>query len=237
MKLRILLISDTHQKHHELTLPECDIILHAGDISGRGSYAAVGNFLQWFSKQKANHLVFIAGNHDIGLENPQWDMIRLLEEYPEITYLNNSGASIEGINIYGSPISPTFGRGWAFNRDRGEDIKAEWDKIPEGTDIIITHTPPYGKGDLLIPQYRRRNEDPNVGCKDLLDTIRRIKPSIHLSGHIHSGYGVVVENGITYINAAVLNDDYMYVHQPILIEFDTDTKEVKVLNDEEKQIN
>jgi Icc-related predicted phosphoesterase len=233
MKLNITCISDTHGKNSELTLTRGDILLHAGDFSSRGRYNEVEYFLKWFSKQPFDSLVVIAGNHDIGLENPQWDMIRLLEEYPEITYLNNSGTIIEGINIFGSPVSPTFGRGWAFNRDRGEEIKAEWDKIPEGTDIIITHSPPYGKGDLLIPQYRRRNEDPNVGCKDLLDTIRRIKPSIHLSGHIHSGYGVVVENGITYINAAVLNDDYQYVNLPILIEFDTDTKEVKLLNNEE----
>ncbi len=231
MKLKIILLSDTHQKHSELTLPECDIILHAGDISGRGSYSAVENFLRWFSKQEANHLVFISGNHDIGLENPEWDMIRLLENYPEITYLNNTGTCIEGINIYGSPISPTFGRGWAFNRDRGEEIKAEWDKIPNGTDILITHTPPYGKGDLLIPRHRRQGEDPNVGCKDLLDAIKRIRPSISLNGHIHSGYGVVVEDGITYINASVLDDDYQYVHQPILIEYDTETKEIIVLND------
>lgn len=226
MKLRILFISDTHQKHHELTLPEADIIIHAGDISGRGSYAAVENFLQWFSKQKANFMVFIAGNHDIGLENPQWDMIRLLEQYPEITYLNNSGTTIEGINIFGSPISPTFGRGWAFNRDRGEEIKAEWDKIPEGTDILVVHTPPYGKGDLLIPRHRRPNEDPNVGCKDLLNAIKRLRPTAVCFGHIHSGYGVVVEDGISYINASVLNDDYMYVNPPILVEYDTETKEI-----------
>jgi Icc-related predicted phosphoesterase len=229
MKLKIILLSDTHQKHHELTLPEADIIIHAGDISGRGSYAAVENFLQWFSKQKANYMVFIAGNHDIGLENPQWDMIRLLEYYPEITYLNNSGTIIEGINIFGSPVSPTFGRGWAFNRDRGQEIKAEWDKIPEGTDILITHSPPYGKGDLLIPRHRRSNEDPNVGCRDLLDAIKRVRPSISLSGHIHSGYGVIVEDGITYINAAVLNDDYMYVNPPIIIEYNTETKEITFL--------
>ncbi len=231
MKLKIICISDTHGKNSELTLPECDIILHGGDISGRGSYSAVENFLMWFSKQKANHLVFIAGNHDIGLENPQWDMIQLLENYPEITYLNNTGTCIEGVNIFGSPMSPTFGRGWAFNRDRGEEIKAEWDKIPDGTDILITHSPPYGKGDLLIPRHRRQGEDPNVGCVDLLEAIKRIRPTISLSGHIHSGYGVVVEDGVTYINASVLDDDYQYVHQPILIEYDTETKEISVLND------
>ena len=43
---------------------------------------------------------------------------------------------------------------WAFNLRRGEQCLEKWDLIPEGIDILITHGPPIGHGDLCSSNLR-----------------------------------------------------------------------------------
>jgi len=66
--LKIDCISDTHMRHNNLELPGGDILIHAGDATGRGSDEEITQFLDWFQKQDYKHLVLIAGNHDWGYE-------------------------------------------------------------------------------------------------------------------------------------------------------------------------
>lgn len=87
--------------------------------------------------------------------------------------------TVEGLRIYGSPWQPEYGN-WAFNLDRGAPLKAKWDLIPEGVDILITHGPPKGFGG--------QTREGDVGCDDLLEAVNRVKPLIHVFGHIHEGY-------------------------------------------------
>lgn len=130
-------ISDTHSRHSNLIIEDCDFLLHAGDFSHKGSFQETMAFLEWFERQPAKHKILTCGNHDfIGETSAQW----LKDECDsrEIWYLNDDHKIIDGLSIYGSPISPTFGK-WAFNRDRGLPIKKHWDLIPEGLDVLITH--------------------------------------------------------------------------------------------------
>ena len=90
---------------------------------------------------------------------------------------------LEGINIWGSPYSPSFGYGWAFNKDRGNDIAQYWNEIPMDIDIVITHTPIYGYND------RTSNTNQNVGCADLYHRLKEVQPHLHFCGHIHEAYG------------------------------------------------
>lgn len=70
---------------------------------------------------------------------------------------------------------------WAFNLPRGSQCLEKWDKIPEDTDVLITHTPPIGHGDLCCTGVR-------AGCVELLTTVQqRVKPKYHIFGHIHEG--------------------------------------------------
>ena len=47
--MKILLLSDTHGKHHELQkLPQADMIIHAGDITWGGKVEEVTDFVEWF---------------------------------------------------------------------------------------------------------------------------------------------------------------------------------------------
>lgn len=136
--MKIVAISDTHGQHHKLQLPEGDVLIHAGDISNRGELHEIKDFLLWFDKQPFKTKIFIAGNHDFYFERHSEEEINNI--IPDgITYLKDSGIEIEGIKIWGSPITPFFFN-WAFNRNRGYEIARYWDLIPSDTDIHYTWT-------------------------------------------------------------------------------------------------
>lgn len=204
-ELKIHCISDTHTKHGKIKLPGGDILIHSGDCSSQGKLGEVLGFLDWFADQDYSHLVLIAGNHDfIFEENPTL----MAEECKSrgITYLNDSGCEIEGIKFWGSPVQPWF-FDWAFNRQRGEQIKKHWDLIPEDTEVLITHGPPYGILDG-VPRHGGWYEA--VGCKDLYERIIKTKVKLHVFGHIHEGAGYKYLNGKTYVNASSLDGMYCF---------------------------
>jgi predicted phosphodiesterase len=207
--MKITAISDTHGQHHKLVLPAGDVLIHAGDVSSRGKPGEVFDFLNWFAAQDFAHKIFIAGNHDFYFENTATDDI--MQIIPAgVTYLNDSGTTINGINIWGSPITPWF-YDWAFNRRRGPDIQKHWDLIPGGTGILITHGPVFGVHDTTTTGY-------NAGCDDLLMKVKEIKPLVHICGHIHEACGQVNRDGTLYINASVLNQRYEMVNSPVVFE-------------------
>lgn len=209
--MKIIFISDTHGFHEKLNLPEGDMIIHAGDVSKMGGEEEIIEFINWFKDLDFKHKIFIAGNHDFYLE--KIDDKTLKELIPEnIIYLNDSGITIDHINIWGSPIQPWF-FDWAFNRKRGEDIKKHWDLIPSNTDILITHGPPMSILD-------KTNRDQHVGCEELLEAVQLIQAKIHVFGHIHEDYGIKHHAGTQFINASVLNVKYQLVNDPIEIEYD-----------------
>lgn len=67
MYMNILAISDTHNKHYQLKIPSCDLLIHAGDFTGNGDIFEIKDFLSWWHTQPARHKVFIAGNHELTL--------------------------------------------------------------------------------------------------------------------------------------------------------------------------
>ncbi len=207
--MKFVVISDTHGQHRSLKLPKGDIIIHAGDISKRGHPIELEDFLDWFSNLKFKHKIFIAGNHDFFLEQAH---PRIIEQMiPKgVVYLNDSGFQIEGLKFWGSPITPWF-NDWAFNRERGEEIKQHWDLIPDDTDILITHGPPFGILDETVDGER-------TGCEELLGKVHQIKPKFHVFGHIHEDYGQYTKGETIFVNASVLDDCYQLVYQPVAIE-------------------
>ncbi|XP_066250499.1 metallophosphoesterase domain-containing protein 1 [Euwallacea similis] len=126
-------------------------------------------------------------------------------------YLEDSGVEICGIKIYGSPWQPEFGN-WAFNLPRGGDCLSKWNLIPEDTDILVTHTPPLGHGDLVCSGVR-------AGCVELLTTVQtRVKPKYHIFGHIHEGYGVTSDGKIIFINASTCDINYIPNNLPVVFD-------------------
>ena len=204
--MKFVIIADTHGKHRSVRLPKGDVLIHAGDISYRGEKLEIKDFLLWFARQDFEHKIFIAGNHDFFFEKAkEKELENIIPE--KITYLNDSGTIINGINIWGSPFTPKFFN-WAFNETRGEAIRKHWKLIPDNTDLLITHGPPYGILDQVASGH-------HVGCKDLLNRVKEVKPKLHVFGHIHESYGTAASFGVKFINASLTSDAYEMINAPI----------------------
>ena len=221
--VRVVCISDTHCMHREISLPSGDILLHTGDCTRGGTIGQIRDFLEWFSIQPFAHRVWIAGNHDLTLDSDFYEsnlkrfhrkrkeeqnaICTLIQSYPDVIYLEDSLIEIEGLRIYGSPWQPTFFH-WAFNRARGKEIDQKWKEIPDDIDILMTHGPPLGYGDLC-------NSGVRAGCADLLHHIMyRIQPRLHVFGHIHEGEGMYHNDRTQFVNASSCDQQYRYCVAP-----------------------
>lgn len=219
--MKIVLFSDTHCQHNSVVLPECDIAIFCGDMSGRGELTDIEDFLEWYSSQEqCNDKIFIAGNHDLYFDKERTryqgslsfeaSLNCMLRRYPNLVYLNNNSIDVQGLKIWGSPITPWFyGNYWAFNKHRGEDIDKVWKNIPLDTDIVVTHGPvSYIHDYVPVQQF-------HAGCEELRKRIEEIKPRIHACGHIHEGYGIIEKEETIYVNASIMDSNYNPVNKPI----------------------
>ncbi len=111
---------------------------------------------------------------------------------PRVVHLEDEGIVIDGVHFWGSPWQPAFG-GWAFNLPRGEALREKWALIPRGTDVLVTHGPPFGRGDRASMVGRE-------GCMDLLARVREIAPRVHFFGHIHEDGGAWIDEDVAYVN-------------------------------------
>lgn len=228
--MKLVCISDTHCALHEVKVPEGDVLVHAGDGTFRGTLQEVATWAKDLAALPHKHKIVIAGNHDWLFEKEP-EIARNLMRENGITYLEDSGVEIEGVKFWGSPWQPEFCN-WAFNLSRmGTELHDKWALIPEGTDVLITHGPPL---DILdaVPRFQpRRNPlDPygayldekvgeeHVGCYDLKERVLKLKPKLHVFGHIHCAYGEMEFNGTRFVNAAVMDDMCYPINKPIVVE-------------------
>lgn len=157
---------------------------------------------------------------------PQWlDDILVIDLAPSVFYLEDSYVMLDDLKIWGSPISPSFGYGWAFNKNRGHDINEVWRGIPADADIVITHTPVYGYND------RTYNTNENVGCSDLYHRLGEVNPHLHFAGHIHEGYGYKQTNWGYSFNGCSCNLRYEIVNKPITFDYNFSTRELEFIYD------
>ncbi|HET6574366.1 MAG TPA: metallophosphatase domain-containing protein [Fimbriiglobus sp.] len=190
--LTLVCVSDTHGRHREAVVPDGDVLIHAGDITGYGELEVVEDFDRWLAELPHRHKVVIAGNHDWCFQT-QPDRARARLRHA--VYLQDEAVTIAGLKFYGSPWQPWF-LDWAFNLPRGPELAAKWALIPDDTDVLVTHGPPLGVLDAT-----RRGHRP--GCADLAARVRVVRPGLHVFGHIHEAAGVVRDGDTLFVNAAV----------------------------------
>ena len=235
--VRFVCISDTHNKHDwdkcPFTVPDGDVLVHAGDFTQVGDAREVAAFCKWFGALPHKRKILIAGNHDLSLHGETYAQTgaiqgvqaadaaeaasrarELVAAVPECEYLCDSGTSVSGIRIWGTPWQPMFPTGppQAFQLPRGQPLREKWAMIPDGTDVVITHGPPLGHGDSAGPGA-------HIGCIDLLNELQsRVKPSHHVFGHCHPGYGITSDGQTTYVNAATCTNKYRPEHLPLVFD-------------------
>lgn len=191
-RMRIIAIADTHLFTADLAVPAGDMLIHAGDHARHGDLKELAEAAKWLAKLPHPLKVAVAGNHDWAFARSPSAARNLFEE-AGVTYLEDSGATIAGLRVWGSPWQPAY-NDWAFNLPRGRALAERWALIPEGLDILITHGPPRGIGDQSGYGDRR------AGCDDLRSRLRVVRPRLHCFGHIHEAGGHWRIEGTCFVN-------------------------------------
>lgn len=204
---RLVLISDLHELHRELTVPDGDFLVCAGDITFFSrTIAAVRDFNAWLGSLPHRHKIVVPGNHDCLLEQDQKKQSLI----SNAVVLINEGIEIEGLSIWGSPVTPL--QGTAFGMSSREDRCLLYARIPQHTDVLITHGPPFGILD------RAPDHTVHAGCPELLKAVKRVKPRLHVFGHVHGAFGIQEVDGVTFVNAALLGPDGELERNPVVLD-------------------
>jgi len=217
--MKIICISDTHTLHRKMKhpIPDGDVIVHTGDFMSSGwDKTQYIPFLTWFNSLPHKHKIFIAGNHDRFAEMYNEEFRNDVKSLDNVTYLQDNACEIEGVKFYGSPWTKHF-HNWAFNMPE-ENSRYEffaenlWKKIPSDTNVLLTHGQPYKINDKAPDGY-------DTGCKYLLERIKELPAlKLYVGGHIHCEHGVKEIDGVTFVNAAICNEEYEPVNAPIVYE-------------------
>lgn len=192
-EVRLVLVADTHAHEAELEMPAADGLIVAGDITNlfmTGWDEQVRKFAAWLKAQPYEFKAVVGGNHDRAVELSE-DKVRWL--LGEGVYLRDQEVAWNGLRIWGSPWTPAHDL-LAFNL-RPEVIGEKWRLIPDGIDVLVTHGPPYGILDRTV--------DGPGGDMELLEAVERVKPRVHVFGHLHEGHGAVRMGRTLFVNASV----------------------------------
>lgn len=192
--MRFVAFSDTHGFHDDTHLPQGDVLLFAGDICGWSEgMTEIEQFGAYLAKQPHAHKIVIAGNHDWAFQRNREAAVAALGD---VHYLQDDEVTIDGVKIYGSPWQPEFFN-WAFNLPRGPELAKVWAKIPEDTQILVTHGPPYEVLD-------KTTDNRFVGCRELRKRVAALTElKAHVFGHIHEAYGCETVGKTTFYNASI----------------------------------
>ncbi len=205
----IVVLSDIHGEHWQAMdkwPAECfkgDLLICAGDITSDGTLRGLLDFKEFLTRimDDFRHIVIVAGNHDHCFIEKNRQCRESLKEYH---YLEDESVNIEGMKIYGSPWQPWSrdelkDEKWSFGLRRGSvDLQKKWKRIPDNTDILITHCPPRGILDKVCGTRHH-------GCELLRKRLEQIHPVLHCFGHIHEDNGIDKESlpGSIFVNACI----------------------------------
>jgi Icc-related predicted phosphoesterase len=194
--LTIVAISDTHQLHREVEVSAGDLLIHAGDFTMFSkSAAAILDFNDWLGELPHFWKIVVPGNHEFFLEaDPSQRKL-----ITNATLLINESIEIMGLKVWGSPTTPLLGE--AFGVVSDTDRARLYSRIPSDTDVLVTHGPPFG----ILDQAP--GSEHHQGCRQLLAAVRRIKPMLHVFGHVHAGYGTYSTPDTLFVNAALPGKD------------------------------
>ena len=202
--MKLWFISDTHNLHQGLEVPEVDGVIHCGDESDQGNpllnEPEARRFFQWYASLDIPTKFYIPGNHSTAVEQ---GLIKR-SDYPGIRFLIHESAQWQGLKLFGSPYTPEF-FDWAYMKPRHE-LDAYWQAIPDDTDILVTHGPP--KGILDVTRDMNASGLVHVGSKSLRKhVVERIQPRFHAFGHIHDengieNFGTLTRGETTFINCS-----------------------------------
>lgn len=230
--MKICAISDLHGDFPIIN--KSDILLIAGDIvplkiqfnKPESKKWLETEFAYWIKSLPVDRVYMVAGNHDAYFESINSMQLATFIEACEykLKYLKNNWLihrhELVQYSIFGTPYCHIFGS-WPFMRT-DEYMEEKFKEIPETVDIIISHDPPYGIGQVdQILESRRYNNHvlEHVGNPPLAKQLEKTKFKLLVCGHIHSGDHYPFEyNGGIVVNVSVKDENYELKYEPFYYE-------------------
>ena len=191
--IRIVLISDTHNRHRALQMPEGDILIHAGDFTNNGTEKEIKDFDTWLASLDYQHKILVPGNHDTGTEEKallrdasqrekQGESLQATE-VTSATVLRGEMVEVMGLKIFGLPdtLDPYNLLWWAYKADTEEEMKERAGGVSSApVDLLISHSPPWGIGDTCHNGQRAGSR----GLREIVLSANQ-PPKLWAFGHIH----------------------------------------------------
>jgi len=227
--MKIYVVSDLHGNLEGLDPKDADIIVVAGDVAPIKGWGVwhVNDQVKWINKRFATwcdkypdaEIVLIPGNHDLFAQRK--DVPTRPAFAKNVHFLVDGIVEIKGLRFAGSPWIPPISGKWAYETANEDELARRFAWIPEGVDVLVTHTPPFVEGwDIDVSL---QTQSPHFGSRALTDVIRRVKPKLVFCGHIHTGdhrvHDLVHADGsITKLyNVSRLNEDYCVAYEPLVV--------------------
>jgi Icc-related predicted phosphoesterase len=198
--MRVVCIADTHGQHDRITVPDGDVLIHAGDATGLGRIHELLSFDAWLGELPHKHKFFVPGNHDRCFQREPW--VRGLLTNAQL--LLDSGVTFfheRKWTIYGTPWTLRF-MNWAFLVDSEAELLSKYRRVSDGWDIVVTHGPPAG------------TLDDGKGSTALRTILKKRRPLLHVFGHIHEGYG----QQDWMVNASICDGENRVTNEPIVVD-------------------
>jgi Icc-related predicted phosphoesterase len=206
--MRVVALSDTHNKHAELVIPDGDLLVHAGDLTGWGTDAELAAILDWLVALPHHYKVVVAGNHDRAFARKE---VAAAMRARGIAYLEGTSLEVDGLRVWGGPWTPPHRRSlWAYELPLAERA-ARWSTIPDDVHLLVTHTPAAG---ILDVGGRGRL----AGCPALRARVEAL-PQLraHVCGHVHEGRGELLREGVRHVNASSFGRRYADPLRPAIV--------------------
>lgn len=207
-KLRIVILSDTHNDHRSMTIPDGDILIHGGDWTCHGKEEHAVDFNSWLGTLPHKHKIVVNGNHE---NNSMWksktrsilsNAVFLKQESYDVDRGNGNILKIFGTEFY-----------WPM---RPGDRNPYFDQIDTDVSIIVSHGPVLGYVD-----GKRGCPGLATKCDELAQGVDS-KLRLVIGGHIHHAYGQCTGgskcSNVTFVNAANCGEDRKVVNSPIVID-------------------
>ena len=225
--IKICAISDLHG--YLPKIEPCDLVLICGDIVGLRAQRYpksckkwyIDWFKPWVNELQCDKVLFIPGNHEVGMEGHEEEYKKLFGPHNKATVLFHEsyeylGSDGKTYKIFGTPYCKIFGN-WAYMRPNS-DLKEKFSEIPEGLDILLTHDVAYGYADQSL-QDIGYGTDTHFGTVELRDAILEKKPKLHLSGHIHTAdHNPIMIGDTKHYNVSYLDEKYTPTFEPLYLD-------------------
>mmetsp|Transcript_40133 Transcript_40133/g.63704 ORF Transcript_40133/g.63704 Transcript_40133/m.63704 type:complete len:283 (-) Transcript_40133:118-966(-) len=195
--LRLVIISDTHERHRLVTVPEGDVLLHCGDILMSSSLAVqrrgekvLRDFNAWLEGLPCHEKVVIGGNHDTALQRCENGQKLLSAAF----LLQDSSITLPraGIKVYGN----AFSEGCSHNSAWQEPL-VSCSSCSKDADVVLTH----GLSSAIVKAV-----------------LSQSRPRLWASGHAHENHGLEEKDGTLFANAAIMNGRYEPVQSPVVVD-------------------